>query len=292
MVVYIDILICLNIFVNYFILLITTRLNGGNIRIFRQILAAVVGALFSLYIFIPKQGPVVELLVKLVFSAVIIVCGYGFGGWKKFFRLLATFYGVSFLYAGLMLAMWFTFRPNGMAINNGVVYFNISPLMLIGATVISYLIILLIGKFRKRPAVCGTRCQLEIAFGAKTVSVTALVDTGHSLTDLFSDAPVVITEYKTAAALLPMTVQPAFAAVGAAPPKELGDRYRVIPYSVIGGNGLLPAFRCDTVTITEGERRKTVKNAVIAVSSQPLGGDYGAIVSPEILYDMVKAKRG
>lgn len=282
MTVYIDVLICLNTFVNYFILLITSKITGSRVKTSRQVLSALVGALFSLYIFVPRLNPALDILIKLIISAVIVLCNYGFSGLKPFLRRLGTFYAVSFLYAGLMIALMFTFRPGGMIINNGIVYFDISPLVLIVSTLICYLVILLIRKFSRRPASSGGRCRIELSFKDKSVQANALIDTGHSLTDLFSDAGVVVVDKKIAEGLLNKETCKVLTAIGSPLPDELKNRYRLIPYSVIGGKGLLPAFKCDGMRVLE-PTSKQLDSVVVAVSTQPFGTDYNAIIGPELI---------
>ncbi|HHW46654.1 MAG TPA: sigma-E processing peptidase SpoIIGA [Clostridiales bacterium] len=282
MTIYVDVLICLNTFVNYFILLITSKINGDRVKTTRQILSALVGALFSLYIFVPKLNPVLDMFIKLIFSAVIVLCNYGFKGLKPFLRRICIFYAVSFIYAGLMIALMFTFRPGGMVINHGIVYFDISPLVLIVSTLVCYFAILIIRKFSRRPASSGGRCRIEINYKDKSVQANALIDTGHSLTDLFTDASVVVVDKKIAEDLLSKETCKALAAVGASPPDELKNRYRLIPYSVIGGKGLLPAFKCDGIRILE-PTQKQVDNVIVAVSEQPFAADYSAILGPELI---------
>ena len=80
MTVYIDLLFFLNLLVDYFILSLTSRLSGAAAGVFRQLGGAAVGALFSFVIFLPAQPLPLELLSRLVFSAVIILCAYGYGG--------------------------------------------------------------------------------------------------------------------------------------------------------------------------------------------------------------------
>ena len=306
MTVYIDILFLLNLAVDYCILSLTSRLNGGTAGFLRQLCGAGIGALFSFIIFLPTQPLLLELVIRLTFSALIVLCAYGFGGWRRFLRLMATFYVVSFLYAGLMLAVWFVCHPAGMAVHNGIVYFNISPIMLIAGTALGYGAIWLLRRFMKRPAASGERRRVEIMLNGRRVEVNALVDTGHSLSDIMSDQPVIVTALPAVQPLIPLESLPAFLHVGSQPAGDMAERYRLIPYSVVGGGGLLPAFRCDDAKIEvprkEGnrphssvrrlaaqsperpiclEKKERLSPAIVAVSVHPLSGDYDAIISPE-----------
>lgn len=281
MIVYVDVLIALNLFVNYFILLLTAKICKHGHSLFRCILASFIGALFSLYIFLPDQSFAVEAAAKLVFSAIIVVVCFGFDNLRSFLRRIAIFYAITFLYAGIMMALWMLLKPSTVAINNGIVYFDISPVVLIAATVVSYFVISLIRKLSQRHAEFGERCELVLTLGEKTVSASALVDTGNSLNDVLSDLPVVVIDKKVAEKLVGVFDADVVTAGAAGP--EIQKRFRLIPYRAIGGGGLLPAFKCDSVKAMHGEKQYLIGNAIAAVSNETLGEDYNAIINPGIL---------
>ena len=104
--VYVDILIILNAFVNLFILLVTSLFLKQRAAILRMVAASFVGALFSLYIFLPSGSFLIELLLRLVCAGVTVAVCFGFGSFIRFIRLCAVFYAVSFMYAGVMLAVF------------------------------------------------------------------------------------------------------------------------------------------------------------------------------------------
>ena len=78
MVVYADVLVTLNLFVNFFILQFTCRLCKESPRFGRIILSALIGSGFSLYIFLPPTGMLVETVFRLVVSTLIVLLAFGF----------------------------------------------------------------------------------------------------------------------------------------------------------------------------------------------------------------------
>lgn len=280
MVVYADVLIVLNLFINFFILKLTAALCRDRCRTLRVLLGALVGALFSLYIFLPTSGFLVETIFRLSMSGVIILTCFGFDSFKSFLRRTAVFFGASFLYAGAMMGVWALCGTERLAINNGIVYVDISPIVLILATLASYFGITLIRWLAKKHAYEGKRCRLAITVGKKTVVITALVDTGHSLTDTLTGKQVLIVEEKVANRLLTAIPTPELVMAGGKTP----NGFRMIPYSAIGGHGLLPAFEADKVELElSGGKRRELLELLIAISKEPLGEDYRAIISPNIL---------
>ena len=51
--IYIDVLITVNIFIDYFLLMLTKKIIGSNIKYFRVIIGSIVGGLFSLTALLP-----------------------------------------------------------------------------------------------------------------------------------------------------------------------------------------------------------------------------------------------
>lgn len=278
MVVYADVLIVLNLFVNFFILQLTCRICKETYRFIRLIFAALVGAVFSLYIFLPKTGIVTETVFRLMVSALIVLLGFGFDSIKSFIRRIGVFFAVSFLYAGGMMGIWTVFKPNNLAINNGIVYVGISPTVLISTTLFVYVILSLIRFFAKKQAYEGKRCKLKITYKNSETEITALVDTGHSLVDPISGSQVIIVEKSVTDRLNLKLPCYALGTKG-----DLPEGFRVIPYSSVGGHGLLSAFTPDRIEIENKGEFREIKNTVIALSEEPLGEDYKGIVNPETL---------
>ncbi len=278
MVVYADVLIVLNLFVNFFLLKLTARLGREGARTGRMILGAFIGALFSLSIFLPPIGAWLESLFHLCLSAVIVLVTFGFDRPRCFARRIAVFFVASFLYAGCMMGVWAVSRSERVAIQNGMVYVDISPTVLLVTTGLCYLILSLLRFIGKKQAFHGKRCRLIFTLNQREVRVTALVDTGHSLTDQFTDKPVVIVEQSVAEQLLQTTLTKEIVATDGKPISG----FRVIPYSAVGGHGLLPAFSPDKAEWEERGERRSLEPLLLAVSEEPLGQDYRAIVSPEL----------
>ncbi len=278
--IYADVLICLNLFVNFLLLQAVRAITKYRVPLWRQILAAGVGAVCSLYIFAPALPAAVELLVRLGISCLVILCFAGRCPLSHFLRSLAIFYGVSFVYAGLMFALWILFKPAGMSVHNGVVYFAVSPVVLVASTLICYLLLKGINRFfdaSHREKLCEIRLFLD----DRVERLTALADTGHGLRDTLSDAPVVVVGREAGERLFGR--ETVLAAAAGPPSGAYALRYRVIPYRSVGGGGLLPAFRCDKMEIFYRNKIRTVDRPVVALNDQPLGAGYGAILDASLV---------
>ena len=175
MIIYADVLIITNFAVNYFILLATSRLARLDISLWRLIAGAALGALFSLYILAPSLGALIEFPIRLAFAAAIVFAAFGPRPWRMFLRLWAIFFAATFLFGGIMLAVYTVFEPEGMAVDGGVVYFNISPLLLVGSTSLCYCLIRLIQRLAARRNPSAGRIKIALALGEKRVEAMAII---------------------------------------------------------------------------------------------------------------------
>ncbi len=265
--IYIDVLLGINLFINYFLLLSVSKFLSIPLQRMRLLFGSLLGAVYSLSILLPEIPVVLSLLMKLAMSATIILVSYPFHGLKEFLRELADFYIISFSFAGLMIAVWYFIAPQGMIINNSVVYFNISPLVLILLTVVCYLVIRLINRITGRQAPDSLYCRIQIEYGGNKSDCMAKVDTGNSLCEPFSNYPVVVVcdEYIN----------------GMLPPESSG-KIRFVPFHAVSGEGLLPAFKPDKLIIHCAGKQYEQKNVYIAVATKKLG-DTGALLNPDLL---------
>ncbi|MBE6769700.1 MAG: hypothetical protein E7548_02980 [Ruminococcaceae bacterium] len=276
MVVYADVLIFLNTIVNYYIVALTAKVCKVNKKWYRYVFAAFAGALFSLYIFLPKLNFILEVIVKLVCSFAVVLVGFGFENIKKFARRSVIFYLISFLYAGLMLAFWSIFKPTGMVIHNSVVYFNISPLILIVLSAIFYVVLVIFKRIYSHKINNTACCEIEIYCEGKSARISAIIDTGHSVGDLFSDSEIIFVSENKAKRLFSVT-NPLFL------DEKMKKRYRAIPCKTVDGTAILDAFRCDKAIVLTENKSYECPSPIIAISKHINSFDYSAIISPEIL---------
>ena len=140
LVIYADILIVLNLIVNYFLLLFTSKILHKNPKIVRVFSGAFLGAISSLYIFLPQVSVFAELSFKIALCSVISLIVFGVKSVKQYIKSTGMLFVVTCGYAGIMITVWRFFRPLGMTINNSIVYFNISPIVLVVITVCAYIL--------------------------------------------------------------------------------------------------------------------------------------------------------
>ena len=270
--VYADILVLLNLIVDYFLLSLTSKLLKTGSPVWRQLAAAAIGGLSSLVIFLPELNTAVEILLRAAICAAVSLTAFGFRSPRFFLRTVAVFFAVSFGFAGAMLGIWQLFRPNGLIIRNSAVYLGISPLFLIVFSVIAYFITLAARQLLGRKGETAEKCEISVYIDGDFASFTAITDTGNSLEDAFGNSEVIVADPAAAEALL-----------GRQSDGELAKRYRVLPCGTVGGTGLLEGYRCDRARITCREKTTELSRPILAISKTSLGGDYSAVINPKII---------
>lgn len=270
MIIYVDVLIITNLIVDYFLLKACEKISRIKLKIFRIISASVIGAFSSLYIFLPINNFFIDLLFKLVLCFVMSAVAYKFKNFKRFIKFAFLLFVVTGLFAGLMMAVWQIFKPNGMYAEKFVVYFNISPIVLSILSIVFYLSLNLSLKIFSRTAPCSKRCEITVFLNEKNIKLNALVDTGNSLTDIFGESEIIIVDSKYVNNFLKDI-------------KQMENRFRVIPFKSISGEDLLNGYRMDRAVILNDNRIIELKSPIIALSKTKMDDDFNAIINPQIL---------
>lgn len=284
-VIYIDVLLCVNLLINYVILILEANLLNLRIKRKRLILSALIGSFYSIFIFFDQINLLLSLFIKLLMSITIILIAYGFINTRSFVKSIVTFYFINFIFGGIIFCIWYFISPKGIFIKNGIVYFDVSPTFLILSTVVIYFSIKIYRYFLGESDLHNIVCDLEILNNGKTVKLFAKVDTGNSLKEPFSNKPVIVAEYESIKDILPPEVKnyiqdnvEDWTAKG-----KKTSLLRVIPYSTVSGEGLLSAFIPEKVTIRY-KNKTYIKETFLAISKRNLFlWDYKALVPPDLI---------
>lgn len=263
MVIYIDVLVLLNFIIDYLIIRLTSKITTTRIKNLRLIISSFIASLFSLIILLPDLGIFFQHLVIIISSLIITLLSFGR---KKFFKNLMAFISINVIYNGLITTVWMLFKPRGIIINNSVTYFNISPLIFIVSTIAFYFLIILVQLILKKKSPYAKRCVLKLKNDNNEVEISAIVDTGNTICDPYSNRQVIITDNDTAQLIF----------------DNLRDLPQLLlPVNSVGGSSLMPAYVCNNVRINN----KNI-SALIAITEHKFSGDYKAIVNPQILEEV------
>ena len=257
-VVYVDILFFINTVINCAVLMITEKLMKKDCRLYRILLGALVGAVFSLAIMFGVKSRLLLLLLRVIASLCITLTAFGWRSPREFMKVCLCNILISAVFSGFFILIYQLFKPPNMLIVNDVVYFQVNPLWLTALTAVIYLILLLLYKlFYER--IKSTVVSLQFTVQAHTYSCVGKIDTGCSLQEPFSSAPVIIAD-RTVFSV------------------DTEKPFRVIPYSVLGGGSYLFAVKADSVVIDKRPIEKTVYIASTDIENR----NYQAIINSDI----------
>lgn len=263
-VIYLDVLIFLNTIITFLLLMASSRLMKIYPSPGRFVIASVLGGFSSLIILAPDMGILLSLLIKLIFSVIIVVSAYNPKSVAAIAKGTGYFFAVSFLFAGMML---FASSLPGISIvnyNNGVAYINLSFFSLIAACFICYAVTVILGKITKNKTADTVVMNIDITSGKKTVNCSAILDTGNSLTDPFTGEGVIIADRFTLSEILPENIK-TYLETG-----NSENAIRLLPCKTVTGTALLPCFRAEKIRINDRDFSFEIEKPEIAVSSQTM----------------------
>ncbi|WP_069650169.1 sigma-E processing peptidase SpoIIGA [Caloranaerobacter ferrireducens] len=294
MYVYAEYLILENFIINFIILYVTKRFTRTETSRLRLTLAALIGAVYTLVVFYPKLSFMVNFTMKLTISILIVIVAFNPITFKKFLKLIATFYIVSFVFAGSALALFYLIDVDSY-IGNGIFYIKDFPIKILAFAIVTSWILIkytwsyIHGKISKDKILV----PIAISLKDREVHIIALVDTGNSLKDPLTDAPVIIVQFSAIKNILPEKTKKLFEMYDTKDLRlilpflqGLGQdlKFRVIPFKTIGQeNGVLFGFKPDRVIIKDQD--KAITNIVIGIYNDKLSNDdkYEALLHPELL---------
>ena len=242
--IYIDVLILLNIYVNFFLLKATAKFTHTALKSVRCVISAGIGSLFSLTILLPHMGTLLSLLLKLAASVIITLAA--FGGCRGYFRMLFYFYVMNFIFAGTVLLFYNVFQPSFIAFDNSYFYIDFSLISLVVFTAAAYIIVRLVRYFTDKKADPPRGCRIEICYKGNTLTIEGFADTGNKLIDSFTGKPVIICPkslfgYRDDDLSDPITAYEVYG-------------LRSIPCSTVSGGGMIPVITPDSTTLLSDEK--------------------------------------
>lgn len=281
-VIYADVLVVVNIYITYLLIKSTALLLKENPDRIRLFIASLFGGLYSLTVLLPESLSGFLAALRLVAAGIFIFITFGFRTVKAFLRQWVCFLLCSFIFAGLMFALWYFICPAGMYFNGSVVYFDIDILTLVILTVVCYGFLKLFDLFFRTRAPVNTIYNLKVIIKGEELMLKAFLDTGNRLSDPFTGFPVIIADFSRFGNLFYNKEQDMYFS-------EYKMRY--VFCSTLGGKGMLPAFRPDDIHIKGAECDIHTNRVMIALTDERiLQGEYDAILPLDIFKNNFEGK--
>lgn len=281
-VVYIDALFLLNFVVDYLLLLCAGRLAGEVLHRGRLALGAALAGAYAAAVFLPGMGFLLHPLCKLAAAVLALLIGYG--GSRRLLRVTLVFFAVSAAFAGGILALELL-GGRGLTLENGVFSSAMDlRLILLSAAGCYVVITLLFQRSARHTAARQELVPAVLTLDGRRVALTALVDTGNTLTDPATGRPVMVAEGEKVAGLFPSgqasdeaDLRDPVAALERLSQAGFLGRCRLLPYQAVGVEcGMLLSLRLDGARVG----REDYGTLLVALSPNRLsdGGGYSALI--------------
>ena len=280
-------LFTLNLVVDYFLLLLTAKLFHHRPGFLRLAGGAILGALAAL-LFIPAAGPVLWAAIPLT-AAVMVRATFRRHSWQELALLWGGLFVVAFMTAGAILALFsIAYRttpgpPAGL-------------LLLFAVCVLFYLLFGVLRPYlEERKWQIAWHVDLCVSWRGNNTVISAYTYTGNRLRDPYSQAPVIITYYRSLEGLLPEAVLRRFSEPVPDPwasLTELDDYtlarcFSLVPFTGVGTtNGMLIGFKPDSIVATRGKRSWSLDSRVLlGLTRRDFGpvASYQALLPPELV---------
>ncbi len=261
-VIYVDVLLALNLLLSFFLLSASAKLAGERVTIRRMLLGSFLGSAVSLTIFLPQSSIFLGFLFRVLFLLPIVWATFGFGSFRRFARLWLILAGVSCLFAGLLVGVWFWLKPSGLVLRNGAVYFEIGFLPLVLGCGVFYAAVWLFRRFLSKRNHEKAVCFVRFEHDGKIFTCKGMVDTANTLRDPFTGQAVQVISETLAQRVIPV--------YGSEPARELMPGMRLLPCVTANGDGMLQGFDVSSFSARQQQETAHLSRTVLAVSSNQL----------------------
>lgn len=294
--VYADIVFLVNWIMDFLILWVAGKIAHKDIRFKRIALSALMMSLMSCALVFVTA---IRIYYNVFAALLIIMLGVFFAfkpyKLKDFLFIVLLSYISAFTLCGMGMALYYFINVT-MPYMTGFFMPSFPIYLLLASTAAFYILIKLsLHWIEKLTVKKQTFLPVTIYYAEQFVSFNALVDTGNSLHDPISNAPVIIAEFGSIKDFLPEKLRLIFYEnregslqdiIQQVQASNFSKRLRMIPFASLGKqNGMLLGFRPDKVEIVRENDVLTVQNVVIGIYNYKLSIDdaYQGLLSPEVI---------
>ena len=283
-IIYLDVLIAVNFLIDYLLLSAVARVLRHPCKRWRMVCGALIGGGCACAVLLPPLPFLAQMGVRLVTCAMMTVTAFSWNGLKTLIKRIAMVFLVSALFAGVASALWFYLAPQGFCVINGVVYYQVSPLLLTALCVVCYGAVWVYDRLaRKHQPLSKTRYEITLRLDRGDVTLEALLDTGHHATEVFSGSPVVMVSREAVENHLFEDTKRMLDRASASSSAAVAVRLRLIPCQTVGGTALLPAICPVKAEVSDGcGKRRDITGCYAAICDRLQRGDYQALIGNDI----------
>lgn len=303
LIIYLDLIFLTNVCFDAAIVIMTAKVRGIQIHVWRTCAAVLLGGSYVLFMFHPSFAFMYTIAAKLIFSLLVVWTAFGFGSLQFFLRNVGAFYLIHFAAAGGVFAIHFLLLSSGDVMNrlllqpSGSIAFAVESGLWLSVPVFLCSLWLFRSVFVSKvrtDAMLTYRAEVEVVIAGTIISCTGLIDTGNQLYDPLTRMPVMVMESEAWREVLPQSwmrlirnqeVDRIFSELDQAS-FPWRDRLRLVPYrGVNSASQFMLALKPDHVIIRTDNQRYETSRVLVALDSGNLssGEGYQAIIHPTMV---------
>lgn len=296
MTIYLDIILCENLLMNYIILfatyvIIKPKVKHPQIRI---ILSSLIGSVYAVIVYLNILSIYSNIFAKIILSIIMVYVAFNPKNAKVLLKQILIFYLVSFIFGGCTFALIYFIKPENVKMKNGV-FVGAYPLKVgLIAGAIAFVTTQIAFKINKSKLNNkNTFFNIQLYYKDQSITVKALLDSGNMLKDPISQAPVIIVERESLSKIIPEKVLDYIGnIIGGDETENKQDiqeylsKIRMVPFMSLGKeNGMLVGIRLDKIKIETEDIDIQKENVIAGIYEKRLTKDnkYNALIGLNLL---------
>lgn len=257
MIVYGDILFLINFIGTYIMLKIMCFYKHKKLPFSRKVTAAAAGGINSLVIFLLDLPHYIISIIYFLSMLIINIIAFGKKGLAK---NIMTFCMLFLMCEGAIMLCISLFGNNlGLIVKNNIIYMDVELKIMVCAFAAAYPLICIFSKLIYEKA-SKKIYELTVINKGKSITVSALFDSGNLLCEPVSGKSVIIFDEQTASKI-----------------KAENQELIQIPYASVGGDGYIEAFLPDILIL---DNKHILESQYIGITKQNLSyaDEYNALI--------------
>lgn len=253
-IVYADLLFLVNFSMDFLCFFVTARILSRPFKVWRCIIASVMGGVYSVALLFVNIHPAVVFLADLGFCALMCLAAYGIKDKKtsEFLLHITVYFGVSMGTGGCMTAMYSLLNRMDLPLSEVEKNPDGISVWLFGIlAIVSGAVAMLGGKLFKNVS-NDTVSVININYKGSSLTVKGMTDTGNMLKDPISGRAVIIIDAASLGGLLTsrcvdLALRGDIEGIISSDPSH---KVRLVPMKTASGGSVVCAFVPDRITVS------------------------------------------
>lgn len=239
--IYVDLIILLNFFLDFILLLSVSLILKRNVKISRIFFGALAGGVSILFLFV-NVSSLVLFFVKVLISILMVIITFSYKNIKYTFNNLVYLYLISIILGGFLyyVNVELSYKNTGLIFFHDGIGINVILITILSPVILTVYVI----KTRKLKEEYSKKYEVCIMLlNNKKINVTGFLDTGNNLQDPYKRRPIIVISKNALRGYNPKII--------------------LVPCITVKGNSLLKCFRIKELIING---KKIEKECLVGIS--------------------------